>query len=152
MLALAGRECSIFSKRDVTPVAVLWTIDICCRAIAFGTPVQHCDWLVNGTSEGFEIPSLEVLGSALVMSVLSATIMAVLSEMWTLWDPFGKGMNTFSWSLGIATEIDHMLNEFYEYDTKVLVRKHAYMDPSAQLNGMMNGGLCDCSSDRPQTV
>ncbi|KAK3186463.1 hypothetical protein K4F52_004764 [Lecanicillium sp. MT-2017a] len=152
MLALAGRECSIFSKRDVTPVAVLWTIDICCRAIAFGTPIQHCDWLVNGTSEGFEIPSLEILGSALVMSVLSATIMAVLSEMWTLWDPFGKGMNTFSWSLGIATEIDHMLNEFYEYDTKVLVRKHAYMDPSAQLNGMMNGGLCDCSSDRPQTV
>lgn len=155
MLAMAGRECSIFSKCDVTPVAVLWTVDVCCRAIAFGMPVQHCSWLLNttsGESSGFQFPTFGVLVSALGLSVLSATIMTVLAEMWTLWDPFGTAMNTFSWSLGIATEIDHMLNEFYEYDIKVLVRKHAYMDPSAELNGMIVGGICDCNYERPQTV
>ncbi|XWW97451.1 hypothetical protein V2A60_005433 [Cordyceps javanica] len=65
------------------------------------------------------------------MSFLATTcamVMMVLAEMWSLWDPFGLGMNTFSWTLGIASEIDNMLNEFYESENKVPVREHKFMD------------------------
>lgn len=156
MLALAGRECSLFSYSDVAPVAFMWTVDLCCRALAFGSPIQNCDWLVNATDSsdlGFQIPRLGAVLSWIAVSIVSATILTILNEMWQLWDPFGKAVNAYSWSLGIASEIDNMLNEFYEYDTNILIRKHAYMDASAYFNGMLQGyGNGDCDCPERQTV
>lgn len=62
-----------------------------------------------------------------VLTLVCAVIMMILAEMWAMWDPFGKGMNTFSWTLGIASEIDNMLNEFYEAQMKAPVREHRFM-------------------------
>lgn len=157
MLALAGRECSIFSFLDVAPIAFLWSVHLAGWLIAMYCPVQNCDWLVSWTPHEFEdsgslqFPSLSIMVVMGVLSVLSAMLTTVLSEMWKMWDPFGAGTNTHAWTLGIATEIDNMLNEFYEYDTKGLIRKHAYMDPSAYLNDV-GFGACGSSGNKAQTV
>lgn len=163
MLALAGRECSIFSYTDVAPVAFLWTVDVACRLLSFGIPAQNCDWLVNSTrpprenfdavtgkhSTDIQLPMMVTMVSMAGIAVMSATILTVLNEMWKMWDPFGRGTNTYAWTLGVAMEIDNLVNEFYEYDTRGLVRMHAYMDPSSHpvdCNGQSIG------DSRPQTV
>ncbi|POR31561.1 Uncharacterized protein TPAR_08246 [Tolypocladium paradoxum] len=157
MLALAGRECGIFSFLDVAPIAFLWSVHLAGWLIAVYCPVQNCDWLVAWTPEevedsaSLEFPSLSIMMVMAVLSVLSAMLTTILSEMWKMWDPFGAGTNTHAWTLGIASEIDNMLNEFYEYDTKGLIRKHAYMDPSAYLNDM-GCGAGGSSGNRAQTV
>lgn len=89
-------------------------------------------------SPDLEFPRAGALVAYIVMALISATVMTILEEMWCLWDPYGKAINTLTWTRGIASEIDHMLNEFYEYDTATLIRKHAYMGASAQLNGLPN--------------
>ena len=51
----------------------------------------------------------------------------------------------------MAMEIDNMLNEFYEYDTRVLIRKHAYMDPSSHPDDLGSSRRAEGNS-RPRTV
>lgn len=142
MLAQAGRECNIFSLQDVVPIALLYVVDFCCRVVAFGVPIQNCEWVINETdlqAHNSIVPRAGAFVAWVMLSIIGAAMLSVLEEMWHLWDPLGKSTNVYSWSLGIASEIDHMLNEFYEHDTSILVRKHAYMDASVQLNGpLMN--------------
>ena len=155
MLALAGRECSVFSYTDIAPVAFLWSVDIACRMIAFATPIRNCDWIINSThpshgGQNIQIPTMMTLVAMVGISAICSMILTVLDEMWKMWDPFGRGTNTFSWTLGIAMEIDNMVNEFSEYDTRALLRKHAYMDPSSHPDDMTQTGAT--SSSREQTV
>ena len=108
MLALAGRECCIFSYTDVAPVCFLWAVDVACRLIAFGSPIQHCEWLVNSSStarrpNAVQIPTMLTLVSIVGVATLSATMLTILNEMWRMWDPFGGGDE----SIGLDTGDGH---------------------------------------------
>ncbi|KAM3513511.1 hypothetical protein MY11210_002798 [Beauveria gryllotalpidicola] len=121
ILAFGGRECTVYASCDVIPNCTLWTVDICCRLIALSVPIRRCSWLVKPVG-------MDLIVRMALLVVMPAAAMLILAEMWSLWNPFGKGLNTFSWTLGIASEIDNMLNEFYESETKVPVREHKFMD------------------------
>lgn len=132
MMALAGRECSVFAYRDVAPIAFLWAVDGSMRLIALVLPAQHCDYITNSprnTAGEMMFPTAMTLLAMVGISSISAIILVLLQELWNMWDPFGKGINTFSWTLGIAREIDDMLNEYAEYDEKYLIRVHSYIRP-----------------------
>ncbi|KAF7551110.1 hypothetical protein G7Z17_g5232 [Cylindrodendrum hubeiense] len=94
--------------------------------------LQNCDWIINSprnTGGNIMIPTAMTLVAIFGISAMSATILTLLQELWNMWDPFGKGINTFAWTLGIAREIDDMLNEYDEYDENSLIRVHSYMQP-----------------------
>ncbi|PHH63189.1 hypothetical protein CDD81_6240 [Ophiocordyceps australis] len=163
MLALAGRELSVFSFNDVIPVAFLWSVTVASWLIAYYHPIQRCSLMVKWAitqgpvgvdvahSTSLHLPSLQLWMPMAVVATLSAMLLTVLDEMWRMWDPFGGGMNSFAFTLGIASEIDNMMNEFYEYDIKTFVRKHSYMDSSAWLN-TLGADSFDGSANRAQTV
>lgn len=134
MLALAGRETTVYTGGDVVPVCILVTVDVCCRMLALLIPIQRCSWFMADESEG---GALVLSWKFVLLALVCAAVMTILEEMLTMWNPFGRAMNTFPWSLGIASEIDNMLNEFYEYDRGVMVRKHGYMQSSRERNEMM---------------
>lgn len=157
MLGLARRECSIFALIDVIPQAFLWSTHLAGWLIALYCPVQNCERLVSWPHDDdgkLDFPTMDLVLPMAALALLSAMLTTVLAEMWQMWDPFDKGTNTRAWTLGVANEIneiDNMLNEFYEYDTKGLVRKHAYMDTSAYLDDI-GLGSCGSSGNRAQTV
>ncbi|KAM4064504.1 hypothetical protein HRG_005131 [Hirsutella rhossiliensis] len=154
MLSLAGRECGIFSLTDVLPVVFLHSVSVAGWLIALYSPIQRCDWIVDWApdgSTGINLPTLNAMVPMAVLSLMSSMLTTVLAEMWMMWDPFGKGTNTYGWTLGIAMEIDNMLNDFYEYDTDALVRAHTYMDPVPCRHEMGSDGG-ESSGDRAQTV
>ncbi|KPM37840.1 hypothetical protein AK830_g8744 [Neonectria ditissima] len=131
MMALAGRECTVFSYGDVAPVAFMWMLDLSTRLISVTLPAQNCDYIINSTRNvggRMMFPTFFTLLIIVGVSAASATILTLLDELWQMWDPFAQGMNTFSWTLGIAREIDDMLNEFSEDDETVLIRKHAFVE------------------------
>ncbi|QUC16620.1 uncharacterized protein UV8b_00861 [Ustilaginoidea virens] len=158
MLALAGRECCIFSSSDIAPVTFLWALNVACHSVAILTPVYHCDWIVNTNrpspiNDGsLQWPESATWAAITGAAVVGATILSILNEMWNMWDPFGRGINTYSWTLGIAMEIDNMVNEFYEYDTKALIRKHAYMAPSSHPYDHVTDNVGESSNSEPRTV
>lgn len=123
MMAMAGRECAVSTRNDVVPIAFLWTIDIASRILVFAMPIHNCGLLVKarGTS------GIALILSIFFLAIIGATHLTIVNEMWRMWDPFQEGVDSTAWACGVALEIDNMLNEFYEYDTSVLVRKHAYM-------------------------
>ncbi|KAI9155095.1 hypothetical protein HJFPF1_07663 [Paramyrothecium foliicola] len=132
MLAMAGRECTIFAGSDVAPVVLLWLLTICCWILAFLAPVAKCDMLVNATNPTLDhqMPGFHVFLAALPLSAVSAVLLSLLDELWRMWEPFRRGVNTFAFTLGLAKEIDNMVNQFYEDDSVVPVRRHAYIRPS----------------------
>lgn len=147
LFAMAGRDCGIYSLRDVVPITLLSVVDFCGRVVAFGVPVQNCEWIIRETDTQVHnpvAPRAEAFVAWVVLSIISATVLSILDEMWRLWDPLGKSTNVYAWSLGIASEIDLMLNEFYEQDTSTLDRRHAYMDSSIGLSPplVVSGGEC----------
>ncbi|KAK2597405.1 hypothetical protein QQS21_005953 [Conoideocrella luteorostrata] len=128
MLALAGRECFIFSYSDVAPF--------------------NSDRLSPVGEHLFQWPNWSTTFAIAVMAIIIGCLLTILTEMWNMWDPVGRGINMYSWTLGMAREIDNLLNEFYEYDKSALIRKHAYMNPSSHPDDMS----AQTADSRPQTV
>ncbi|EEU42119.1 uncharacterized protein NECHADRAFT_86045 [Fusarium vanettenii 77-13-4] len=120
----AGRESSAYAYRDhTTPTVLLWAIDIATRVLCIGLPLQTCtvlSWSMMGRVV-FEITGI---------SLIAATALTILSEIWRLWDPYSRGINMYSWTLGVAREIDAMLNDVYDSDIDknrgLPLRKHGY--------------------------
>ncbi|KAH6889719.1 hypothetical protein B0T10DRAFT_571779 [Thelonectria olida] len=130
MLAFAGRESFINSFGDVSPTVLIWLIDVSVRIIALTLPAQNCDWIINTTQDvhgRLTVPTLMTVVAIFGLSAISATILTLLSEMWQMWDPFSCGINNHAWTLGLAREVDHMVNEFDEQDDCAKIRKHGYM-------------------------
>ncbi|KAF4979725.1 hypothetical protein FZEAL_4120 [Fusarium zealandicum] len=123
IMAISGRECSVFAFTDAVPITFLTTIDLMARIICLSLP-----WQVCASFQGVD-PNRTMLEFA-GTSIISATALTILHEIRKLWDPFSKGLNTFAWTLGIAKEIDCMLNEFYGKDRGARderdVRIHGY--------------------------
>ncbi|KAM0429691.1 hypothetical protein ACHAPT_006297 [Fusarium lateritium] len=124
-LGIAGRESRIYAYWDFHPGVLLWVMDITTRVLCFVLPIQTCITLARAMMIR---TSLEILG----MSIIGATTITALSEMWRLWDPYDKGINSYSWTLGIAREIDAMLNDDFDSDRAMdkglPPRKHGYDD------------------------
>ncbi|CEJ92927.1 hypothetical protein VHEMI08554 [[Torrubiella] hemipterigena] len=151
LFAMAGRDCGIYSLRDVVPITLLSVVDFCGRVVAFGVPVQNCEWIISETDAQVHnsvAPRAEIFVAWVVLSIISAAVLSILDEMWRLWDPLGKSTNVYAWSLGIASEIDHMLNEFYEQDTSTLDRRHAYMGSSIPLSPPLVVSCGECCERR----
>ncbi|KAL6354888.1 hypothetical protein LRP88_12246 [Fusarium phalaenopsidis] len=110
LMAMIGRESSVYAYSDnVKPIAFLWTFDIVARVLCLSLPIQTCTtlaWSMMGRA------ALEIAG----ISVITATALTILNEIWGLWDPYAKGVNIYSWTLGVAREIDAMLNDVYDSD------------------------------------
>ncbi|KAI8713492.1 hypothetical protein NCS52_01293900 [Fusarium sp. LHS14.1] len=132
MMGMHGRESSIYAYRDYsTPIVLLWIIDIATRVLCIGLPLQTCtvlSWSMMGRVV-FEITGI---------SLIAATAFTVLSEIWRLWDPHLKGINMYSWTLGVAREIDAMLNDVYDSDLDehrgLPLRKHGYDERKTPTN------------------
>ncbi|UNI17753.1 hypothetical protein JDV02_004073 [Purpureocillium takamizusanense] len=157
ILAQSGRECAVFAFTDVIPLESLCFVYMAGWLIALYVPVQHCNWFVQKPPLELElssqpVPTLAMLAAMAALSTSCSMLTTILSQMWRLWDPFRKGTNTYGWTLGIATEIDDLLNEFDEYDAKELLRKHSYMDPSAYLDDMKYDGGSTQPGSHAQTV
>lgn len=148
MLSLAGRECSIFSYGDTSPVAFLWAMDIACHLLALGVPLQNCSWFIpSEPSSVLQYIFSESFVVMILIAAICASLLTLLDEMWRQWKPFDGGVNVESWTLGIASEIDNFVNEFHEYDSRVVIRGHAYMAQS-----QIGGGSQRAGSGRPFTV
>ncbi|RSL73840.1 hypothetical protein CEP54_000186 [Fusarium duplospermum] len=124
MMAAAGRDCGIPAFRDnLNPIAFLRIVDTATRIVCLSIPVQTCTTLAWSmmTRVAFEIGGI---------SIITATALTILDEMWSLWDPYAKGINAYAWTLGIAREIDSMLNDVYDSDWDkdkgLPLRKHGY--------------------------
>lgn len=153
MLGLAGRECAIYSTTDVRPKAFLNMIMVAGWIMASYSLLRRCDRFVDWSpvpATSLHLPTLGVMGSMATLSLLSATMTTVLAEIRRMWDPFGKGVNMDSWTLGIATEIINILNDFFEYDPDAVVRTHSYMDPADSKDDEGFDG--ESTKDRAQTV
>ena len=168
MLALAGRECSIFCYTDAVPQVFLWTIDIASRLLAFSIPGQNCGFFTaaavshhaDAATSSASLPLTAYHCLAMVLfALISASLVAILDEMWRMWDPFGRGLNLEAWTLGIAREIDNVLNDFYDGDDGddgaagdgLLSRRHSYMEQPRSAVGSRTSGSGSCD-DRALTV
>ncbi|KAJ4245636.1 hypothetical protein NW757_009899 [Fusarium falciforme] len=135
LMAMIGRESSVYAYSDnVKPIAFLWTFDIVARVLCLSLPIQTCTtlaWSMMGRAV------LEIAG----ISVITATALTILNEIWGLWDPYAKGVNIYSWTLGVAREIDAMLNDVYDSDRDrdkgLPLRKHGYRVTNLGLHRQM---------------
>ncbi|EGX97083.1 hypothetical protein CCM_01742 [Cordyceps militaris CM01] len=123
MLALAGGESSVYGGPSVAPIFLFGVVDVIGRGVAVVLPIRQCQWIVSQSGINLGL-SFRIM----VLAMASALIMMVLTEMWSLRTPFQSGINTFPWTLGIASETDNMLNEFDESRTVLPVREHKYLD------------------------
>ncbi|KAH7152794.1 hypothetical protein EDB81DRAFT_789701 [Dactylonectria macrodidyma] len=57
------------------------------------------------------------------LSAVCAASLTLLQVVWGMWDPLGRGLNTYGWTLAIAKEIDEMLDDFKDGITRV----HSYV-------------------------
>lgn len=143
MLSLAGRECGIFSRTDVLPSVFLHSVSAAGWLIALYSPLQRCNWIVDWAPDDSTVvrfPTLNAMIPMAILSLMSSMLTTVIAEMWRMWDPFGKGTNTYAWTLGIAMEIDNILNDFYEYDSNPPIRANTYMDPVHFRHGLTSDG------------
>ena len=155
MLALFGRQCSVYAYPDICPLVLMWTFYIGSAMSALFIPLQNCQWIVSSTNPmvtGVALPTAMSCMFMFIMSIISSTILAVVDEMWSMWDPLGKAINTFSWTLGLAMEIDTMLNEFDEHDPKCFIRRQSYMGSSGKPSRDFSQRESSGSGSRPQTV
>lgn len=135
-MSALGREIQVGTMRDVNPTIFLYTVYIASLILVIRLPIDNCSRLINSTliisSAQPEIPTVRTLISIFFIAVLCALIITIVKEGWDMWDPLSSGhMNTDGWTLGIAMELDALLNQFYETDPGAMIRKHSYM-PSRQ--------------------
>lgn len=127
MMALAGRECSLYAFNDIVPTTLLWLLRFSLWLMSFYVPIQNCHWFTNHSRchVGRHLwPTIFPIFCMVCLSIVGAAIHTFCHEMWSMWDPYGTGLNNFSWTLGIAAEIDNMLHDFYEVDAEVVIRRH----------------------------
>lgn len=112
---------------------MLGIIELCIYLIAFAVPLQLgdiCQTELHVAGDGPPIfDGRRLMIHILLSSTASAILLTLVQELRAMWDPYGRGINTYAFTLGIASEIDTMLNEFYEVDDKVIVRKQSYYCP-----------------------
>ncbi|KAJ3511607.1 hypothetical protein NM208_g15411 [Fusarium decemcellulare] len=119
IMAVSGRECTVFSYPDAAPLSFLWALGLTASALCFIFPIQLC-------AEIDRRHPIETSLKFLAIVVISATAFTVLIEVTGLWDPYGRAVNMYSWTLGIAREIDCMMDEYDSTDFNAAGRRHGY--------------------------
>lgn len=149
-MGTTGKDCNLNHPHDAVPWQLLWMITICARCLSLFYPINNCDYMVNSEAQGrgrnWSTHSAMINMGAIAL--LSSAIITLLDEAWDFWDPFNRAINTYSWSLGIARELDMILNDFYEVDASMLSRKHAYMDIPGPNRESKSGSTCAPSQRR----
>ncbi|KFA51333.1 hypothetical protein S40293_04360 [Stachybotrys chartarum IBT 40293] len=154
-LAQTARDCTLFDYRDIAPLPLLWFIDIAVRIIVLYLPIHHCSFIVSLTTsrgslddQDTVVPVLPAFFPICAVAAACTFIMMMLEEIWRGWNPVECGINPVAYCLSLATELDCLLHDFYEYDSTVLIRKHAYMGKT-MFESVYES---DASSERPLTV
>ncbi|RGP65772.1 hypothetical protein FSPOR_7033 [Fusarium sporotrichioides] len=125
VMAISGRECLVYSYRDAVPVAFLQVFKSIAMGMLFAVP-----FFINIDLK--RMTTSEWLCLCLLIGVVGTAGLTILSEIDCMWKAFNKGMNTYAWSLGIAREIDKLLeepcdstlNHRYDGEPNVSIRKH----------------------------
>lgn len=89
-------------------------------------PIKHCEMLINSTGPhitAHDIPTLATLLTMFCVAIPGPVMFMLTDEMWAIWNPYRLGINVHSWILGIAREMDLLVNDFYEPEP---VRPHSY--------------------------
>jgi hypothetical protein len=131
-----GREIHVCTMRDVTPTVFLYTVYLAALALVIWLPIENCSRLINTTlvipSAQPEIPTIRTIFVLIFAAIIFALLLTIVRQAWHMWNSLSSGvMNTDGWTLGIAMELDALLNQFYETDPAAMIRKHSYM-PSRQ--------------------
>ncbi|KAL6920928.1 hypothetical protein FSST1_004954 [Fusarium sambucinum] len=122
VMAISGRECLVYSYTDAVPRAFLWVLKTIARVMLLTVPLFiNIDWK--------SLAGLKRLCLCFLIGLVGASGLTILSEIDCMWKAFKRGMNTYAWSLGIAREIDELLNEPND-----IVRMHWY-------NGVPNSSI-----------
>lgn len=117
-MALSARESLIYSHDDVIPVGFLNLFGIIARGMCFAIPfILDFDW------DSLSMPH-RIL-PWLFVAFVSAAGLTILGETSRLWKTFRR-MNTYAWTLGIAQEIDKLLQDQNGRED-VDMRKHGYI-------------------------
>ena len=110
------------------PRAFIKLMDFAFQFGALLTPIRNCNMFVNNTMnfEGYRIPTINEIVYLLIFPIPIAGVLIIRDKMWKMWDPFQKGVDMQSWSLGIARMIDALVND-YDYSVDRVILPHAYI-------------------------
>ncbi|KAH8174461.1 hypothetical protein LIA77_05880 [Sarocladium implicatum] len=165
-IAAMGRQLIISSFNDIHPKALLWTFVILSRFAILASPLQLALAVQGPIELGMTAPEASqpqcttyqderdastshicwLPASVILLSCLAGALgLAIVDEVLECWDPFGRGLNTFAWTLGIAMEIDTMLHDFYETDDDAVVRKVSFKMPDGLGRRRVRGPVEHCS-------
>ncbi|RFN52271.1 hypothetical protein FIE12Z_3457 [Fusarium flagelliforme] len=118
VMALSAREGLIYSHDDVIPVGFLNIFGVIARGMCFMVPfILDFDW--DSLSMTHRILPW------LLIAFVSATGLTIIGETSRLWKTFRR-MNTYAWTLGIAQEIDKLVQD-QDGREEIDERKHGYM-------------------------
>jgi hypothetical protein len=101
-------------------------MNIACWIALITYPIRYCEMLINSgepDNMAHQIPTLMTILQWFAVAIPGPVIMMLRDEMWGIWHPYKLGINVHSWILGIAREMDLLVNDFYEYKP---IRKHSY--------------------------
>lgn len=127
VMAISGRECLVYSYKDAVPIAFLRVFKGIASVMLFAVPL-----FINIEWKGMVLSRRLCL--CLLIGCVGAAGLTILSEVDCMWKAFDKGMNSYAWSLGIAREIDKLLEEpedsilhhRYGGELNTSIRKHRY--------------------------
>lgn len=127
VMAISGRECLVYSYKDAVPIAFLRVFKGIASVMLFAVP-----FFIDIEWKGMVL--LKRLCLCLLIGCVGAAGLTILSEVDCMWKAFDKGMNSYAWSLGIAREIDKLLEEpedsvlhhRYGGEPNTSIRKHRY--------------------------
>ncbi|KAG8354704.1 hypothetical protein FVEN_g7392 [Fusarium venenatum] len=149
VMAISGRECLVYSYTDAVPRAFLWVLKIIAKVMLLAVPLFiNVDWKSLAVSKRLYL--------CLLIGAVGASGLTILDEIDCMWKAFKKGMNTYAWSLGIAREIDELLNEpndiirmhWYNGVPNSSIREHSYnigYDEVHRQVGRMESPYNECS-------
>lgn len=104
VMAISGRESLIYSYNDVVPIAFLRVFGAIAHGMCLFVPfIGGLKW--KDLSLAARMPWWLLIG------FISSSGLMILDEIFRLWKAFAKGMNVYAWSLGIAREVDKLLQE-----------------------------------------
>lgn len=115
-ISLGGKECTVHCYYDKVPAVFLWAVRIGVHILVLSLPIELRDWIATPIAweewDGFfRPPDYSKILPIIIIAIICTYGLTLLDEMWSMWDPYGPGVNVHGWTLGIAMEVDALINE-----------------------------------------
>lgn len=102
---MAGRECAALTGRDFYPQGLASFLYIAVHSVALVVPTWIATFLIS-------LPLWKAIVFSILAALPSAVILKTFRELQSMIDPVRHCFNTFSWTLGLAREIDGLTSEY----------------------------------------